>query len=167
MKAISELLSIKTFRESRAELNVRKQRGVLAEAIDRRDAEERKLEEYRRFALGHERELYDDLRRRVVRLRDIEDVQQEVVVLRNGERSHEALLEQAERTKDLEQKHLDEARETHREATRMKQKFVELVDVYSEEELKELERKEDAELEEVAELRRDRAEWDESHEEAA
>lgn len=165
MKAISELLSIKTFRESRAEMDVRKQRGVLAAAIERRDADAEKLEAYRRFALDHEREIYDELCRRVVRLRDIEDVQQEVVVLRNGERSHEEALEQAERARVAEQKHLDEAREVHREASRMKQKFVELVEVYAEAELKELEAKEDAELEEVAELRRERAEWDETHEE--
>lgn len=167
MEAFGELLSIKTFRESRAELAVLRQRGVLMVATEQRDTDARNLSDYSAYAQTHERDLYAALCRRVVRLRDISEVQQEVVVLRNGEREREATLDRSERVRAQEQGNLDTAREAHREASRRKQKFVELVQIYSDEALKELERKEDAEMEEIAELRRERFEWDESHEEAA
>lgn len=167
MTMFRELLSIKDFRESRAELAVRKQRSVLAEAIAARDAAERRLHEFRDYALKHERELYAGLCRRIVRLRDLENAQLEVVDLRGRERNHEETLSQSDQARDTEQLRLDDAKHTHREASKMKQKFVELARIYSDEHLKELERKEDAEMEEVAELRRERDDWDEVHEEAA
>jgi type III secretion protein O len=167
MTIFRELLSIKDFRESRAELAVRKQRGILAEAIAARDAAEKQLNEFREYALRHERELYADLCRRIVRLRDLENAQLEVVDLRGRERSHEDTLSQSDHARNAEQQRLENAKHNHHEASKMKQKFVELAQIYSDENLKELERKEDAEMEEVAELRRERDDWDESHEEAA
>lgn len=167
MTIFRELLSIKDFRESRAELAVRKQRGILVEAIAARDAAEKRLTEFREYALKHERELYADLCRRIVRLRDLENAQLEVVDLRGRERNHEDSLLQSDLARNTEQERLDEAKHVHHEASRMKQRFVELAQIYSDEQLKELERKEDAEMEEVAELRREQDDWDESHEEAA
>ncbi len=167
MTMFRELLSIKDFRESRAELAVRKQRSVLAEAIAARDAAEMQLREFRDYALKHERALYADLCRRIVRLRDLENVQLEVVDLRGRERNHEETLSQSDQARNTEQQRLDNARNIHHEASKMKQKFVELAQIYSDEQMKELERKEDAEMEEVAELRRERDDWDEGHEEAA
>ena len=166
MTVFADLLSIKELRENRAEMDVRKQRDVLAEAVAKRDAAERCLAEFRQYALEHERALYEDLCRRIVRLRDLEQTQLEVLDLRNRERNHEEGLEQAELTRDNEQQHLEEAKVVHLQATKMKQKFVELVRVSSDEAAKEFEQKEDAEMEEVAELRREREEWDSTCEEA-
>ena len=167
MKAFKELLSIKTFRETKAELAVLKQRRVFLSADEQRDLDAKTLDDFRVYAQAHERALYEDLCRRVVRLRDLEEVQQEVVVLQTGERKREADLTRSEETRTLEQQHLDAAREGHHQASRMKQKFVELVQIYSDEAFKLFERNEDAEMEEIAELRRERIDWDESHEEAA
>ena len=50
-------------------------------------------------------------------------------------------------------------KKNHAEAARMKQKFVELSQVNDEEISREFERKEDAEIEEVNETRRDRNGW--------
>ncbi len=167
MTLFRELLSIKDFRESRAELAVLKQRSILAEAIAVRDAAEKRLNEFRDYALQHERALYADLCRRIVRLRDLENAQLEVVDLRGRERSHEDSLSKSEQVRSAEQIHLKDARQSHHEASRMKQKFVELAQIFSDEQIKELERKDDAEMEEIAELRRERADWDETHEAAA
>jgi len=165
--AFREILSIKDFRETRAELAVLKQRQVLLAASKHRDDEALALSEFRKYALGHERYLYGDLCRRIVRLHDIEDVQQEVVSLRSAERTREKMLEDAERELVAEQNRLESTREEHKQAMRMKQKFVELVQVYSDEEQRDFERKEDAELEEVAELRRDRIDWDDYQDDVA
>lgn len=166
MSVFTELLSIKRFRESKAEGAVRRQRGVLAEATGRRDAADQALQGFREHALRHERLLYADLCSRIVKLRDIEDVQLAVVDLREQDRRHEAALQQAEQDRLRQSEQLDSDRQLHAEASRIKEKFVELAQAYADEQLKEFERKEDAELEEVAETRRDRADWDEFHEEA-
>lgn len=166
MSVFKELLSIKSFRESKAEMAVRRQRDALAEALHRRDLADRALLDFRDHATRREHAMYADLCSRVVKLRDIETVQRSVVDLREQERRHETSLQQAEldRQKQAEQLALD--KQVHADASRMKEKFVELASVYADEQLKELERKEDAELEEVAETRRDRADWDEFHKEA-
>lgn len=161
MSIFRELLSIKTFRESKAELAVRKQRGVLAEAVERHEAAQQALRRFIDYAVAHERSLYDDLCRRVVKLRDIEDVQLAVVDLRGKERRHEESVAQADADRQTQAERLEADKHAHSEASRMKQKFVELAQAFSEERLREIERKEDAELEEAAETRRDRSDWEE------
>ena len=160
MGIFKELLAIKSFRETKAEIAVRKQRSVLAEATARREAAEDALEKFRGWAVTHERSLYDALCAQVVKLRDIEDVQVEVAALRHTEVQHEDQVREreAQRVKEVEQ--LEADRKVQQDATRMKEKFVELAQVFADEAVKELERKEDAEMEEVSETRRDRADWD-------
>ncbi len=167
MSVFTELLSIKRFRESKAEGAVRRQRAVLAEAVQARDAADQALRHFRDYSLRHERALYADLCSRIVRLRDIEDVQLAVVDLRGQERRHESSLQDAEQGRTRQAEQLDQDKRVHADASRTKEKFVELAQAYADEQIKELERKEDAELEEAAETRRDRADWDEYHEEDA
>lgn len=166
MSIFRELLSIKTFRENKAEMEVRKQRMVLAEALARREQAQAQLDDFRGYALRHEQALFTDLCTRIVRLRDIEAVQTEVVQLRQQERGYESAVDTAVQAEHKESGELDVRKQAHAEASRMKQKFVELAQVYADEQIRELERKEDAELEEAAETRRDRADWDERSEEA-
>lgn len=165
MSIFDEILSIKNFRESRAELAMLKQRTVLAEAIVARDEAEKRLAAFIEEALRLERDLYKDLCSRLVRLRDIENVQMEVVDLRHREHSYEESLVKSEQTRTAEEQRLDEAKQGHQQAVIMKQKFVELLDVYNDEYMKQAERAEDAEMEEVAELRHDRVEWEDNFEE--
>ena len=78
-----------------------------------------RLNLFREYALKHERELYDDLCRRIVRLRDLENAQLEVVDLRGRERSHEDTLLQSDQARNAEQKRLEDAKHIHHEASRM------------------------------------------------
>lgn len=160
MTIFRDLLSIKSFRENKAELAVHKQRTVLLMATEQRDADERTLQTYRDFAIARERALFDDLCTRTVKLRDIEDVQVEVVVMRSQEQAHGKTLEQAENYRETQSEELKNRRDEHATATRMKEKFVELAKAYADEELRGIERKEDGELEEAAEVRRERMDWD-------
>lgn len=167
MSVFKELLSIKAFRESKAELEVRKQRQTLADAKASEREREQALERWREYALRHERDLYADLCRRVVQLRDIEQVQQSVVDMRGQERQHEERVREAAKLCAHEAARLDECKRVLGEAARAKRKFVELAQAHADEQIKELERREDAELEEAAETRRDSVEWDEYHGEDA
>jgi type III secretion protein O len=167
MSIFKELLSIKAFREDKAEMAVRKQRTILAEAVAAREAAEKALEDFKQWAVAQERSLYDQLCRQVVKLRAIEEVQLEVAGMRGKETQHEDQVRDAEAQRVKQAEQLEADRRTLQDATRMKEKFVELARINTEEHLKELERKEDAELEEAAETRRDRADWDEREEEPA
>ncbi|MFD0669019.1 type III secretion system stalk subunit SctO [Ramlibacter sp. MAHUQ-53] len=154
-----ELLAIKTFREGKAELAVRKQRLVLARAKAERESAERRLMEFRAHAERQERALFDDLCSAIVLLRDIQDVYTSVAAMRSQERDHSVLLDRAHEEQVREQQELDDCRTTHVQATRMKEKFVELARNHAVAQIREVERKEDAEMEEAAEMRKSRAEW--------
>lgn len=159
MTILKELLAIKTFREGKAELALRKQRMELQAAIHERDGARRRLDDYRDFARRQEQEMYADLCRRLVNLRDIEHVQGSVVMLRGQEHEHEAVLDKAETFRASQEHLLDERKADHQMASRMKEKFVQLAQVHAEQRVRELERKEDLELEEAAETRRDLEDW--------
>jgi type III secretion protein O len=164
MSMFKELLAIKSFRETKAELAVTRQRGVLADAVAHQEAAEQSLEQFRQFAVRQENKLYEDLCARMVLLRDIEDVQLAVASLRSKESQHEQALRQAEADRQSQENKLIEEKQVRIDATRMREKFLELAEVHAAEVLKEGERKEDAEMEEVSETRREREDWGASEE---
>ena len=159
MNVFRELMAIKRFREGQAELAVTRQRQALAEAEQQRVQALARLDEYRQWSLQRERDLYQDLCSRVVRVRDIEDVLQGVAELRQGERDCVTRAEQAADQERRETETLAERREAHRDASRMVEKFVQLISLHAADELRETERKEDLELEEAASVARDHDEW--------
>lgn len=165
MHVIEELLAIKSFREHRAELAVLRQRQVLQAAQAQRQSAARRLDDFAGFALERERGIYADLCRRLVRLRDIEAVQEEVAQLRTRERQLQDGLARSLALESQEERALGQARQAHDHAARVKDKFIDLAARFADEALQALERAEDAEMAEVAELRRDRAEWDVPEEE--
>ena len=162
MSIFRDLLTIKSLRESKAERIVRRQREVLAQATTLRVQASDRLEHFVVFARNEEDTLYLDLCSRVVRLRDIENVQSTVAHLRQQEQQHQENLRKAEVQRVLESEQLTADKNLHKEAARVKEKFVEWAQLHSNELQREFERKEDAEMEEVNETRRDRADWDES-----
>ena len=165
MSIFRDLLTIKSLRESKAERVVRKQREVLAQAAALRESAHEKLESFVVYARREEDTMYEDLCSRLVVLRDIESVQNTVAHLRQQEQNHQEFLRQAEVKQDKESVQLADDKVKHKEAARVKEKFVEWAHVHAQELLRESERKEDAEMEEVAETRRDRVEWDDATEE--
>ena len=70
-------------------------------------------------------------------------------------------VDAAIRVLDEENQKLDKVRAAHKEASRQKSKFVDLSHNHTNELAREAERKEDLELEEVANIKRDREDWDE------
>ena len=166
MSIFRDLLAIKAFRESQAETAVRVQRDALREAREAREAAEALLERLLREGLAHEMQLYRDLCARIVRLREIEDVQMAVAGLRQREAQQQDAVATAARQQELASQKLDTARAAHQEASRQKSKFVDLSRNYAEAQLRELERKEDLEMEEAASVRRDREDG-EAHDQEA
>lgn len=164
MSVFDELLAIKRFRESQAEMAVSKQRNAHAEAERAYQYACEQLASFREWARRRELEMYGDLCSRVVRVRDIEAVIEGVAALRAGERERQVRIEEAAERVRREAEALQQRRDEHRQATRMVEKFIELARLHFAEYMRELERKEDLEMEEAASVARDREDW-EVHEE--
>jgi len=150
MSVYRELLVIKSFRESRAELALFRQRQVLLQAQAEEDAARATLTEFEAFAARREASVYKDLCSRVVMLRDIEDAQIIIADLRKQKEERELEVATAGQKREQESGVLIEVQGVHKAAARMKQKFVELSLAESVEVAREAERKEDLELEESA-----------------
>lgn len=159
MNVFRELMAIKRFREGQAELAVMRQRQALAEAERLRLQALEQLEEFRRWSRQRELDMYRDLCSRLVRASEIEDVLEDVAGLREGEHDRENRAEEAGDQARREAEQLAQCREAHREASRMVNKFVQLASLHAAEELREMERKEDVEMEEAASVTRDHDEW--------
>lgn len=160
MSIFRDLLAIKSFREGQAEAAVRVQRDALREAREAREAAEALLQRLLQEGLAHEMQLYRDLCTRIVRLREIEDVQLTVADLRQREAQQQDAVAAAGQAQEQASQRLDTARAAHQEATRQKSKFVDLARNYAEAHMRELERKEDLEMEEAASIVRDREDWE-------
>ncbi len=159
MKMLRDLLAIKRFREGQAETAVRQQRQAFLQAQqERMDAQTLLARLLAEGALA-EQQLFQDLCARIVRLRDIEEVQQAVVALRQREREQKNALESAQRQQQAAQEHLDQARQIHQEAARQTSKFIDLASRFATLDALASERREDLEMEEAASLVREREDW--------
>ena len=159
MGIVNELLTIKTFRENKAETLLRKQRLQLQEATVRRDAAQRTLEAYKEEAHHKERALFDELCSKLVVLRSIEDVQHAVSQMRAQESEHARSLESAEKDRAEQERQVEDRKRSHRVAARATQKFLDLTKVFAEDAAREVERHEDAEMEEAASNISERRGW--------
>ncbi|GAB1387141.1 hypothetical protein MASR1M59_22890 [Melaminivora sp.] len=159
MSVFRELLAIKSFRENQAEGAVRQQRLALAQAQAASQAAQELLERLLREGVEIEQQLYRDLCARLVRLREIESVQQDVAGLRQREAAQQQQLEQAQAEQQRQDDKLLQARAAHQEASRQKSKFVDLAQNWEQLQQRESERREDLEMEEAASVARDREDW--------
>lgn len=165
MSVFDELLEIKAFRESKAETEVTRTRGEAAVRQQEEEAAAAALAAWKKESLERELALYADLCARIVRLRDIESVQQEVGFFRQREQQRQEALQQAEKARVAAQEALSGALQVLLEATRMKEKFVELADDFALALSREAEYKEDMEMEEAASVmhqREELARWEEA-----
>lgn len=159
MKMLHDLLAIKRFREGQAETAMRQQRQAWLQAQAERQAAEELLARLLAEGLLAEQQLYDDLCSRLVRLGEIEAVQQAVAALRLREQRQQDALDAAQQQLDATQQALDQARQVHKEAARQTSKFVDLTRSFAVLDALESERREDLEMEEAASVMREREEW--------
>jgi type III secretion protein O len=159
MSIFVELLSIKKFREGQAQVVVQKAEGEVVRARREHDQQQSALEAFRAQARRQEAQWYAELCSGPVKLRAINDVRENVSYLRADERRKEETTGQAERALEGATQRSKAARVDLRRATAVKDKFVELATNVAEEAARELQRKEDAEMEEASSVRRERQEW--------
>jgi type III secretion protein O len=159
MAMIDELLFIKKFREKKAEKEFQKARLALVEARKVEEAANQTLTDFQVQAEQDELSWYKDLCSRVVKPRDIANVQEDVAMLRATEQMHANALHKAEREHTLAQDTHAQANGALREASKAREKFTELARNYHWIVAQEAERKEELELEEVSGNIRKKDDW--------
>jgi type III secretion protein O len=159
MAMVDELLFIKEFRERKAETDLQKSRARLGVAAQSERSAEQVLQAHIEQSLAEELRLYADLCARIVKPRDIANVQQDVADMRTQEMAHQQNLETAQQQHRVAQDDFQMSTRKMREASTAREKFVELARTHHMLVAREAERKEDLELEELASVVREREEW--------
>lgn len=145
---LNSLLAVKRVREDSREAEMRGARRRLEEASRARD-EARQLRAARDAQRAEEeRELYAKVFARPVRLRDLDDLRDDVASLREQGRTDEEMVAQAEALRETRRGELDEATGTWHQAAQAREKFDGLVRAAREETAREQERLADLEMEE-------------------
>jgi len=160
MPMVDDLLFIKRFRESKAETELQKSRAALVLAQKAEREAEQALEAYIAHAIAQEKAWYDDLCSRLVKLREIATVQEDVAALKVTERAHRDQVEDRRKAHVEAGQQMDLAVQRMRDASTARQKFVELARNFHWLAAREQERKEELELEELASIRREREDWE-------
>lgn len=160
MSMYSELLRIKSFRESQAELQMQRQYEVTRLAREKHESEQKRLTDLLREGMETEDRLFSELCRHIVQVRDIEDVRHTVASLRQQEDRQKDAVQAAGEAESQADQALVGAKAVHREAHRQKTKFEDLTRDFDLAAARDVERREDMELEETASVMRDRSDLD-------
>lgn len=153
MDVLTDLLKIKIFREEKAERALAKARDLLRAAEEAVERAKKVLRDYREESRQREKALFKDLCERIVLLKDIQDVQIDIQLMKER---IDTLLQEVEQAKERQEEateHERSAREEHKFAVRMREKFSEMLRTVNEERDFEQTRREELEVEEAAEIR--------------
>ncbi len=160
MSIIDQLHGIKAFREKKSEAEMVKSRLSLARARAEESRRRQALEAQQAHARDEELRLYRDLCARLVRPRDITRVQEDVIALQAVTREHQQQLVGAEKAHLQARDMFDDAFRHYRHATNAREKFEELMRREARQLLRETERREESELEEMSGNLRDRLDFE-------
>lgn len=153
MNVLTDLLRIKIYREEKAELALARARQFLVQADEALDEARRSLQNHKRESERKEREMYADLCTRLVFLRELDDVTLDMQLMKEQTARHEQAVKEAKEARDIAAERLDQAKQDHRDAVRMREKFSEMLRIVDDERNTEVLRLEDLELEEAASTR--------------
>ncbi len=153
MDVLADLLRIKVFREEKAERALAKARALLRAAEAAVAQAKKVLRDYREESRQREKALFADLCKRIVLLKDIQEVQIDIQLMKERIEVLARELEEAKERQEEAAAHEREAREEHKFAVRMREKFSEMLRTVNEERDFELSRREEQEVEEAAEIR--------------
>lgn len=159
MAMIDELLFIKEFREDKAEKELQKARLALQEARLNAQRANEALQTFQQQAEESELAWYRALCSRLVTVRDIANVQEDVAMLRQTELEYQQALHAAEQQHTQAQTLQNQANQQMRDASKAREKFTELARNHHWIVNQEAQRKEELELEEVASIGRKNPEW--------
>lgn len=159
MTVFQELLSIKRYREHKAQIELQSRWHKCVQIQQKLDLATQTLHEFKETAKQKEYALYHALYVKPVRIATIDYV---LACVTSMQTKAQTLLEK----RDAIQRELNDAhrlfvqtRDLHQIASRATEKFIEVTQIRLDADLRENARQEDLEMEEVASMMRERDEW--------
>lgn len=135
MEVLPDLFRIKKFREDKAELHLVKVRKLLTIAIEERDQEQKTLDDYEIYKKKQEAELFKNLYSRLVKIKDINEVSEDIKIMQGEVEKLSDVLSQMQEKLTKAKEAVEEAKVLHQEAIRMREKYSEALKIMAEEEL--------------------------------
>lgn len=157
---LNELIKIKTFRKNKAETDLALQKKNVSVATEALHSAETELARYMLETAHQEKVLFQKIQHQPVKLQTIEEMNQEISLLREGIVEREEIKRDAGTELQVSQKRLKEAKEHYQQTLRVEEKFLSLARIYDQAALREAERLSDLELEEVPITPRRIEEWE-------
>lgn len=124
--AIARLLRLKRQRAERAERALAQARGMLAEAVQRRDSAATALEDYRQWRVGHELQLFQSVQGQAVRPLALQYLRDDVAALRRSEQEKQVQLAQLVQQRDSAAQSLQAAAAARRRTAAARDAFADL-----------------------------------------
>lgn len=152
MSLLKQVLSVRSYREARAQSAVREQAVVVERATATRHQAEEDLVAFRTMAQAREVKWISELCGKTVRLREISELNSAISDLRMQALRRSQALDQAEKARLRALESLEECKVRHTTVWRLEQRFVEFVKTDTEQRVQALEHREEAELSDAAEL---------------
>ncbi len=135
MEVLPDLFRIKKFREDKAELHLLKVRKLLTMAIEERDQAQKTLDDYEIYRKNQEAELFKNLYSRLVKIKDINEVSEDIKIMQDEVEKLSDVLSQMQEKLAKAKETVEEAKVLHQEAIRMREKYSEALKIMAEEEL--------------------------------
>ena len=135
MEVLPDLFRIKKFREDKAELHLLKVRKLLTMAIEERDQAQKTLDDYEIYRKKQEAELFKNLYSRLVKIKDINEVSEDIKIMQDEVAKLSDVLSQMQEKLAKSKEAVEEAKVLHQEAIRMREKYSEALKIMAEEEL--------------------------------
>lgn len=146
---LQQVLQAKIAKENNAIVALQQATTALQQAITRLQEAEHVLSDYIAWRIKEEKALYAELQGQVVRLPELEKINETVACLYAKDLELEHAIQQAETHKQDAEQALESARLTRLAAAKAVEKFTELCDRESQQLALEKQRKEELELEEL------------------
>jgi chromosome segregation ATPase len=151
---LDDLLRVREIRKDRAEKNLKEAQQLLKEAEQAVVRAKQELEDYKIFVVKETKRLYDQILKKSINKREIDNLHFMVKELQNKIFDYQKRVEDALLACDKAKENLDNCREELRLAERNIDKIESMKDVWREQVKKEEEMKADAEIEDLPAKRR-------------
>lgn len=146
---LDDLLRVRKIRKDRAERNLKQAKQLLKEAEQALVKAKQELEEYKIFVIKETRRLYDQILKKSINKREIDNLHFIVKELQDRIFDYQKRVEEAMLACDKAKENLDNCREELRLAERSIDKIQSMKDVWLEQVKKEEEMQADAEVEDL------------------
>ena len=144
---LEDLLRVRLFREDNAASEMSRRRTELESARALVVQRSKELEEYVEWRIRREEELYEEIIHKEVKLRSLDDLKQDIQLLREKQLVYEEKVREAERgVKDAEDA-LEQAHAAYLETVKDRQKIDEHKEIWAKETMKAAEADQEKEME--------------------